>query len=108
MDATALFRNSLGLHLQGSTMIDSAFLSDAKQLKVLSLIDLKLLDAVKVLSHNFPQLELLCVYLNDGPKKQDEIEINKFLKRHPTLIDLELREVLDDLSLVGTLSQPKF
>lgn len=104
MDAAAFFQNVKELRVTSSTIIDDVLSFDPKQLTKLTLASLELPDAVKVLTHDFPQLQSLTVDSIKWNKFESEVHIMAFLKRHPNLAELHLHWThLEDLSSVAEL-----
>lgn len=100
INATALFRNVKELILIDSKAIDDFFLSDAKKLIRLTLEEYNPKAVVKFLSNDYPQLQALAV--RNQEVGRNKIDIVGFLKRHPNVIELELRGGgVYDLSSIG-------
>lgn len=86
--ARALFRNMKWLFFNNSSTVDRGFLSDAKQLTELSLINLYSPKVVTFLSNDYPQLQVLKLY--NHRLSWGKIGIIAFLKQHRNLIELQL------------------
>lgn len=90
VDARPLFSNVKELILYDSNAIDGSSLSDAKELTRLTLTGFHSTNIVKFLANDYPKLRVFS--LNQPKNRDDHIDILQFLKRHPNLVELELRD----------------
>jgi len=89
VNATSLFCNVKELTLNDSSAIEGRFLSDAKQLTRLTLTDISSTQIVEMLAHDYPALQSLTLVNIDYDVI--EIDLADFWRRHPNLVELDLR-----------------
>lgn len=87
IDARALFRNVKKLILYRSTAVKGFFLSEATEMKTLSLTGYYSMEVAELLHNDYPNLQSLTVAESFGP---DQLQTNDNLKHHQNLVELEL------------------
>lgn len=102
-DATALFREVKRFKLIGSDAFDALFLSKAKKLENLVLMDMDPADAIQLLSHDY-QLQSLQLHGIFPPLDPDEMK--NTMMRHTSLTKIDFfGPGPEDLSWIGELTQ---
>lgn len=98
--AKQLFRNVKVLNVNCSPGIKGSFLSDAKQLTRLDLLNDSSDQLIRFLSNDYPELQSVKIAITKDMKRKPT-NIGHYLKRHPNLTEVELLDGKFDIKSIG-------